>query len=134
MPTRPKTICNHPGCGRLIDGDQAYCSTHIRVQSWADRSARVQADARRGSSADRGYGSKWQKARATYLMSHPLCRVCDGQGRVKLAKVVDHIVPHKGDQKLFWDSGNWQPLCASCHSTKTAAEDGGFGNRQVVSR
>lgn len=23
----------------------------------------------------------------------------------------------------------WQPLCAPCHSRKTATEDGGFGNR-----
>ncbi|WP_144469068.1 HNH endonuclease signature motif containing protein, partial [Bacillus pumilus] len=36
--------------------------------------------------------------------------------------------PHKGDKKLFWDSSNWQPLCASCHNRKTAKEDGGFGN------
>lgn len=29
--------------------------------------------------------------------------------------------------RLFWDPSNWQPLCAGCHSTKTAKEDGGFG-------
>ena len=23
------------------------------------------------------------------------------------AEVVDHIVPHRGDGKLFWDEGNW---------------------------
>ena len=48
------------------------------------------------------------------------------QGRRTPATVVDHIVPHKGDKKLFWDSGNWQPLCGPCHSRKTAKEDGGF--------
>ncbi|WP_396127368.1 HNH endonuclease [Edaphobacter acidisoli] len=39
----------------------------------------------------------------------------------------DHIIPHRGDKKLFWDRSNWQPLCATCHSVKTAEEDGGFG-------
>ena len=41
--------------------------------------------------------------------------------------VVDHIIPHKGDKVLFWDRSNWQPLCKTCHDTKTAREDGGFG-------
>ncbi len=43
------------------------------------------------------------------------------------ADVVDHIIPHKGDQSLFWDSSNWQPLCKHHHDQKTAREDGGFG-------
>jgi 5-methylcytosine-specific restriction protein A len=38
--------------------------------------------------------------------------------------VVDHIVPHRGDKKLFWDSSNWQALCdgqtgRGCHDRKT---------------
>lgn len=43
--------------------------------------------------------------------------------------MVDHITPHKGDRGLFWDRNNWQALCKTCHDTKTAAEDGGFGNK-----
>ena len=76
----------------------------------------------------RGYGYAWQKARLGFLKSHPVCAACEKQGRVTAASVVDHITPHKGDQTLFWDHDNWQPLCKSCHSRKTAATDGGFGN------
>jgi 5-methylcytosine-specific restriction protein A len=47
---------------------------------------------------------------------------------VVVATDVDHIVPHKNDMTLFWDKANWQSLCGPCHSTKTAGEDGGFGN------
>jgi 5-methylcytosine-specific restriction protein A len=38
----------------------------------------------------------------------------------------DHIVPVSagGDD----DRANLQALCASCHSRKTATEDGGFGH------
>ena len=33
--------------------------------------------------------------------------------------LLDHIIPHRGDQKLFWDEQNWQPLCKDCHDRKT---------------
>jgi len=74
------------------------------------------------TTAQRGYGGKWQRYRAAYLAKHPLCRMCEAKGRVTAANVVDHIVDHRGDTKLFWDTSNWQPLCKPCHSEKTAAE------------
>lgn len=76
----------------------------------------VGADRRESSSA-RGYNSRWQKARATYLQASPLCVICQRQGRVTPATVVDHITPHKNDQALFWDKANWQPLCKRCHDS-----------------
>ena len=61
------------------------------------------------------YGSRWQKARATFLSHNPDCAMC---GRP--AEVVDHIIPHKGNQQLFWDTDNWQPLCTVCHNKAKA--------------
>lgn len=75
------------------------------------------------TAAQRGYGYKWQKARAGYLKKHPLCRHHEERGKLVLANVVDHIIDHKGDMKLFWDSSNWQPLCKQCHDIKTASEN-----------
>lgn len=69
----------------------------------------------RSSSSARGYGSRWQTARATFLRSHPLCVECAKQGKVTAAIVVDHITPHRGDQTLFWDEANWQSLCKPHH-------------------
>jgi len=71
----------------------------------------------RASAAQRGYNSRWQKARATYLREHPLCADHLARGAVVQAEVVDHIVPHRGDQALFWDSKNWQALCKRCHDS-----------------
>lgn len=65
------------------------------------------------------------------MKRHPLCRLCEEQGKVTPATVVDHIIPHKGDQALFWDTTNWQSLCKTCHDTKTAREDGAFGRGKV---
>ncbi|MCY8045756.1 HNH endonuclease [Bacillus haynesii] len=110
--------CNEPGCPTLTR--EGYCEKHKRDQPAYDQY--------RESAARRGYDSKWRKARRGYLSKYPFCVSCMKEGRRVPATVVDHIKPHKGDKKLFWDSSNWQPLCAPCHSRKTAKEDGGFGN------
>ncbi len=83
------------------------------------------------------YGSKWDKARLSFLRENPLCVMCSQQGRVVAAAVVDHIRPHKlkvamehGNrddiaqaQKLFWSRDNWQSLCKQHHdSTKQRME------------
>jgi 5-methylcytosine-specific restriction protein A len=90
------------------------------------------ADTKRGSASSRGYGTKWRKARDAWLMAYPLCAEHESKGVLVQANVVDHIVPHGGDWKLFWDRKNWQSLCTSCHNSKTAKEDGGFGNKKKI--
>lgn len=72
---------------------------------------------RRGTAARRGYAYAWQKYRAWYL-SRPenvLCAAC----KRAVATVVDHVIPHRGDPDLFWESSNHQPLCRHCHGVKT---------------
>jgi hypothetical protein len=83
------------------------------------RDALRKIDERRQSSAKRGYGYRWQKARAAYLAVNPICatKAC-GQ----LATIVDHIRRHNGDQALFWDQANWQPLCFECHARKSPSD------------
>jgi len=88
-----------------------------------ERARKASWDARRGTAHQRGYDSKWQKARRGYLAKHPLCVRCLDEDRVVPSTVVDHVQPHRGDKGLFWDSGNWQSLCGSCHDAKTAGED-----------
>ena len=83
----------------------------------------------RESAAARGYGRRWRKARKTFLARHPLCAMCRAEGRVVAATLVDHIVPHRGGQALFWDRRNWQPLCDSHHgSAKQRHEARGYSS------
>lgn len=70
---------------------------------------------RRGSAHSRGYTSRWAKASALYRQAHPLCLGCKAVGRRTATAVTDHIVPHGGDQVLFWDEANWQPACQWHH-------------------
>jgi len=86
----------------------------------AKRARRLQIRRQRKSAAQRGYGSRWQRARALWLAKHPLCEACKRRGVVTEATVVDHIVPHRGDPQLFWDQSNWASLCKACHDAKTA--------------
>ncbi len=114
MPTRLLGPCNAPGCpNRQVAGGKGYCAEH-------SGQAQRQYDARRGSAAERGYGSRWQRARLAWLHVNPLCAECHRQGRVEAGVVVDHIMPHRGDETLFWNRDNWQTLCESCHNAKTA--------------
>jgi len=91
------------------------------------RTSKAEADKHRPNAAQRGYGYKWQKARAVFLNEYPLCAHCLIDGLAIEATVVDHIIPHKGNQQLFWDESNWQSLCKRCHDIKTVKDDGGFG-------
>jgi len=77
-------------------------------------------DARRGSSAARGYGATWQRLRKLVLHDEPVCRT---HGCGQLATDVDHIVAlAKGGTN---ERTNLQALCHACHSRKTARVDRG---------
>ena len=55
------------------------------------------------------------------------CKVCG-----KVASHLDHVIPRA---RGGTDSpSNLQPLCRSCHSTKTNTTDGGFGNPTAKAR
>ena len=112
MPYRPKVPCKQPGCAALVEPGKQYCEKHLPLHPEVTRSA-----------GRRGYGSRWQRESKQFLQSHPLCAECMKQGRYTKATVVDHIKPHRGDPKLFWDRTNWQSLCKPCHDKKTLTED-----------
>lgn len=83
------------------------------------------------TSAQRGYGSEWRKAREQWLSEHPLCVYCEQEGKVTAATVVDHIKPHHGDQVLFWSRSNWQSLC-KLHHDRTKQSEESTGQRKPI--
>lgn len=107
MPYAPKRPCRYPGCPNVCKSG-VYCDEHRPLFV-------------RESPAARGYDARWQKARKLYLKVHPLCAECYKNGKLTPATVVDHVIPHRGDQTLFWDETNWQPLCKNCHDHKTGS-------------
>ena len=83
----------------------------------------------RDAASKRLYGWQWQKAAKAFLQANPMCECPECKGVKRVATVVDHRIPHRGDVALFWDECNWQAMAKPCHDRKTASEDGGFGNR-----
>lgn len=71
--------------------------------------------------------ARWQRLRKAKLARDPVCQYCP-PGRLTPATEVDHILPMaRGGDALDWD--NLKSACRSCHSSKTAFEDGGFGRK-----
>lgn len=121
MPMLPKRFCRKQGCNQLVES--GYCEKHK-----AEEHKRY--DRHRGSAHERGYTSRWRRYSKWFLKRNPLC-ACTDCAKLPAplpADVVDHIKPHKGDQVLFWDPKNHQPMAKQCHDRKTVREDGGFGN------
>ncbi len=108
MPRTPKRPCRFPGCPNLCEVG-VYCYEHKRFTT----------DAVRGGAVKRGYDAKWREARKLFLQKNPLCVSCMRDGKLTPATIVDHVIPHRGDQTLFWNKSNWQALCKRCHDRKT---------------
>jgi 5-methylcytosine-specific restriction enzyme A len=124
--------------GRLQTLRPRVQSAPSRVQTVTSTSWRTGKD----SSTARGYGYKWQQERAAFLRQNPWCHRCleeagiDERDASKAlacclrqgitpppANLVDHRVPHHGDQQLFWDRKNWEPMCNRHHSSDKQREE-----------
>ncbi len=65
---------------------------------------------------------QWRAIRARILVRDLFtCKKCGGYGNE-----ADHVDGNDADHR----DDNLQTLCRSCHSEKTATENGGFGNRK----
>lgn len=99
--------CGEPKCPTLVTSGK--CAVHQPKER-----DRPNADIRKLYHTPR-----WKGLRRLILLAHPLCQICEAEGRVCASTDVDHITPHRGDLVLFWLLTNLQALCHSCHSVKT---------------
>ena len=114
MPQRPPHPCSVPDCPALVSRG-ARCPDHVRAQ-------RREADSLRPSGSRR-YPHAWSKPggyREQHLHREPSCRFCRAGTQLE----VDHI---DGDSTNH-NPSNLRTLCHSCHSGRTA-RDQGFARR-----
>ncbi|WP_435988546.1 HNH endonuclease signature motif containing protein [Sulfitobacter sp. SH24] len=119
-----RKVCTAAGCNDLAIEGQANCEDHAARAAAGTAARRARAQQSDHAQAHRQlYKLKgWIAGRLRYLRLNPLCVDCAELGAVEPATEVDHIEPHKGDRARFFDRSNWQALCKSCHSRKTARE------------
>jgi 5-methylcytosine-specific restriction enzyme A len=120
VPSAPSRLCRQ--CRQCVIPGGAIVCAACAPQVAACRESRPALSARGWY-----HTSQWAAVRRRVLAESPLCVSCR-----RPANTVDHIEPHRMDESLFWARSNLQTLCASCHSRKTAREDGGFGNRRTA--
>ena len=125
MPYAPGKICGNPLCHVRVAHGVSYCEEH--EAEWQEKRKLRDRTRKRPQYLDPALLGRWRKVRKEYLQYHPACSDCG-----RMATVVDHIVPHRGNEDLMFDMGNFQALCKSCHGRKTARDDGGFGNSRRV--
>ncbi|ADL50540.1 HNH endonuclease [Clostridium cellulovorans] len=122
-PRKPRKPCSVRGCPQLTEG--RYCEEHQKqVDTEYNKTSRPFKHLYNTS--------RWKKLRLQFLQEQPLCVECKSKGVIKAATDLDHIQAHKGDEELFWNINNLQALCHSCHSRKTARDDGRWGKKGRV--
>jgi hypothetical protein len=77
------------------------------------------------------YGTqRWRNRSKHQLRAFPLCKMCLDKGVVVPATVSDHVIPHHGDEVLFW-FGELQSLCAHHHSSSKAEQEKRGYSREI---
>ena len=113
MPKKPKRPCSYPGCPKLTDG--RFCEEHAKAE--AKRYEKYDRD----PAVRRRYGRAWKRIRDSYVQQHPLCEMCQKDGRLVATEEVHHKVPLSEGGTHARD--NLIALCKSCHA-KIHAERG----------
>jgi 5-methylcytosine-specific restriction protein A len=69
--------------------------------------------------------ARWKRLAAHHRRVEPVCRMCRADGITMAVEVIDHVIPHRGNLNLFFDSNNLQALCSHHHSGAKQREEVG---------
>lgn len=63
----------------------------------------------------------WKEIRVAYMISNPLCEICEMEGKTRLAEHCHHLisfldVPDELMLNYAYDSNNLCSVCAECHN------------------
>jgi len=87
--------------------EERYCESHRRNARERDRF--------RDSAAERGYDARWHAFAREYKRRHPLCAVCELEGRVTPTYCPHHLDPVSTGGDVFVCDEDLLPVCTGCH-------------------
>lgn len=109
---------------RFLDSWPLCMGILIPTPDWSEEHAIEFCNIRHDEWVENGNFSSIAHACRAYLSLHPIYTI-EPWDVGQPATVVDHIVPHKGNDALFWAQWNWQPATDRAHNKKTSREDRG---------
>lgn len=65
---------------------------------------------------------RWREKALAQFAAHSLCSRCSTDHRPVAASVANHVIPHKGNETLFWE-GELESVCAPCHDGAIRSEE-----------
>lgn len=116
-----KRLCSYPGCNLFAVAGHTYCEKHLaqskkRHEEWLKEHKPFATATRANESLYHTY--KWISLRKKILKENDSCRICGKTDGL----TVDHIIPPRGNEELFFNENNLQVLCVECHRIKTQQE------------
>lgn len=119
MPSKPKRPCSYPGCPKLTHG--RFCEEHAKKE--AQRYEKYDRD----PAVRRRYGRAWKRIRDRYAEAHPLCELCQQNGKLTPTEEIHHKLPlSEGGTHA---TENLIALCKSCHAKLHAERGDRWHNR-----
>ncbi len=115
MPYAPfNTRCSELGCKEPRSKLNSFCLSHGGKEYTVKES-----DGKYKTPA-------WKSIRKRQLSLQPLCQACLTQGKIEIAKHVDHVFPWRQMGEHAFLHNIFQSLCPECHSYKTGKERHGI--------
>ena len=144
--SKPMKFCEHVGCHELVPYDVTYCDKHQHVQRPKRRTRKRTKEhnkkvyrqrMERSKQAEHDYNrfyktAAWRHLSHAMLVQHPICQSCHEKGIIKMANLVDHIVPIREDWSKRLDPNNLQTLCYACHTEKTKEDHAREFNKKLL--
>lgn len=117
MPYAPlNTKCRELGCKNQKTSRSTFCLEHGGGIT------------EKGKQNQKLYNTTyWKRQRISQLSKEPLCARCLLEGKVVQAEHIDHVFPHRQNDKKF-RFNLFQSLCQVCHTYKTIDESKGIYN------
>lgn len=76
------------------------------------------------------FTKRWKERRRLQLERVPWCEPCKRLGKSRIATIANHKIPHRGDEKLFFE-GELESACKNCHDQAIQREEIEGASREI---